>query len=122
MVPTLAGRLQTRLFLLATVGSLVTLLIAPDGFVTLGVVAALGIAWELVYQLLMQFRWEKDWPTLFGLLTAVPEGALVWAVLRPPIGQFIVHFGAVWLAVWVVANGPMRVPFLRWRFRGGRVL
>ncbi|NUT37611.1 MAG: hypothetical protein HOV79_31590 [Hamadaea sp.] len=124
MVPTLAGRLQTRLFLLATIGSLVTLLVAPlpDGFVVLAVVAAFGIGWELVYQFLMQFRWEKDWPTLFGLVTAVPEGLLVWAVLRPPAGQFAVHFGAVWLAVWLVANGPMRVPFLRWRFRGGRLL
>ena len=35
---------------------------------------------------------------------------------------FAVHFGAVWLAVWLVANGPMRVPFLRWRFRGGRLV
>ena len=80
----------------------------------------------------MQFRWEKDWPSLFGLLTAVPEGLLLWILLKagavplidtaPPGWTFAVHFGAVWVAVWLVANGPMRVPFLRWRFRGGRLV
>ena len=28
----------------------------------------------------------------------------------------------IWFVVWLVANGPMRVPFLRWRFRGGRLV
>ena len=39
------------------------------------IVVVLGVGWELVYHLLMQFRWEKDWPTLFGLLVGVPEGS-----------------------------------------------
>lgn len=134
MVPVLLGRLQTRLFLLVVVGSVVTALITPllplDGplseryrstFLVLAAVAVLGVGWELLYHLLMQFRWEKDWPSLFGLLTAVPEGLLVWALLQPPPGAFLLHFGTVWLAVWLVANGPMRVPFLRWRFHGGRL-
>ena len=81
MVPTLFGRIQTRIFLLAVVGGLVTLaahtgaparpLSTRRRFGVLAAVAVLGIGWELVYHLLMQFRWEKDWPTLFGLLTAV---------------------------------------------------
>src|SRR5690242_6923611 len=128
MVPVLFGRLQTRLFLLLVVGSVVTALVTPivdlrfrDTFLTLAAVAVLGVGWELLYHLLMQFRWEKDWPSLFGLLTAVPEGLLVYALLRPPPAAFLLHFGAVWLAVWLVANGPMRVPFLRWRFMGGRL-
>jgi hypothetical protein len=144
MVPVLLGRVQTRLFLLAVVGSVVTALITPvlplDGslseryrstFVVLAAVAVLGVGWELLYHLLMQFRWEKDWPSLFGLLTAVPEGLLLWALLQrdavplldaaPPRGAFLLHFGVVWLAVWLAANGPMRVPFLRWRFHGGRI-
>jgi hypothetical protein len=134
MVPVLLGRLHTRLFLLVVIGSVVTALITPllplDGplseryrstFLVLAAVAVLGVGWELLYHLLMQFRWEKDWPSLFGLLTAVPEGLLIWALLRPPPGAFLLHFGTVWLAVWLVANGPMRVPFLRWRFHGGRL-
>jgi len=146
MVPILLGRVQTRLFLLALVGAAVTALITPilpgidappadryrTTFAILAAVAVVGIGWEFVYHFLMQFRWEKDWPSLFGLLTAVPEGVLLWVLLRrdlvpfvpaqPPLAAFLLHFGTVWLAVWLVANGPMRVPFLRWRFRGGRLV
>jgi hypothetical protein len=140
MVPTLWGRIQTRIFLLATVGAVVTALITPvlpvDGplpdryrttFLVLVAVAVLGVGWEFVYHFLMQFRWEKDWPSLFGLLTLVPEGVLVWVLLpviglAPPLLAFVIHFVTVWLCAWLVANGPMRVPFLRWRFRGGRLV
>lgn len=147
MVPTLMGRIQTRIFLLATVGVVVTALIVPmlpglagplgdryrTAYVVLAAVAVLGVCWEFIYHFLMQFRWEKDWPTLFGLITLVPEGLLLFLLLRadalafaidqaPPAGAFWTMFVVVWIAVWLVANGPMRVPFIRWRFRGGRVL
>lgn len=144
MVPTLLGRVQTRLVLLAVIGGLVTAIIAPvlpvsapvadkyrDAYVILAAVAVLGIGWECLYHLLMQWRWEKDWPTLFGLVTLVPEGLVVWLLLRAKaipgiVGTvsapaFSIDFLAVWLSVWLVANGPMRVPFIRWRFRGGRL-
>jgi hypothetical protein len=144
MVPTLLGRVQTRLVLLAVIGGIVTAIIAPvlpvsapvadkyrDAYLVLAAVAVLGIGWEFLYQLLMQWRWEKDWPTLFGLVTLVPEGLLVWLLLQagaiPGIvgtvsaPAFCIDFLAVWLSVWLVANGPMRVPFIRWRFRGGRL-
>ncbi|WP_043636284.1 hypothetical protein [Nonomuraea candida] len=145
MVPTLFGRIQTRLFLLALVGGVVTALVAPllpvdaplavryqATFVVLGAVAVLSLGWESLYHLLMQWRWEKDWPTLFGLVTLLPEGLLVGFLavtgrlpgLPGPVPpeSFVPHFVLVWLAVWLVANGPMRVPFIRWRFRGGRLL
>ncbi len=144
MVPTLNGRIQTRLFLLAVIGGLVTLVIVPalpgsaplgdkyrNGFLILAAVAVLGVFWELLYHFLMQWRWEKDWPTLFGLVTAVPEGLLIWLLLSvgavPGIvgtvggAAFVIQFTCIWLAVWLVANGPMRVPFIRWRFQGGRL-
>jgi len=144
MVPTLLGRIQTRLFLLAVVGGLVTVVLAPvlpipggwgdhyrETFIVLATVAVLGVGWECVYHLLMQWRWEKDWPTLFALVTLVPEGVLVWLLLRaghvpgagpPVLAAFLWHFTVVWIAVWLVAQGPMRVPFIRWRFHGGRLL
>ncbi len=144
MLPTLAGRIQTRIALLAVIGGLVTAVLCPvlpvpapladryrNGFVVLAAVAVLGIGWELIYHFLMQWRWEKDWPTLFGLVTLVPEGLLLWLLLSAglvpgiagtvPAPAFCIQFLAVWLAVWLVANGPMRVPFIRWRFRGGRL-
>jgi hypothetical protein len=145
MVPTLFGRLQTRLVLLAVVGGLLTAGLAPvlpvaapladryrAGYILLAAVALLGLGWELIYQLLMQWRWEKDWPTLFGLLTLASEGAAVWWLNRAgalpglptpvPLAAFVIDFVAIWLAVWLTANGPLRVPCLRWRFHGGRFL
>jgi hypothetical protein len=145
MVPTLLGRIETRVVLLAVIGGLVTAVIAPwlpvsapvadkyqNAYVVLAAVAVLGIGWECLYHLLMQWRWEKDWPTLFGLVTLVPEGLLIWLLLQAGaipgiVGEltapaFAMDFLLVWLAVWLVANGPMRVPFIRWRFRGGRLV
>jgi hypothetical protein len=145
MVPTLSGRIETRLFLLAVIGGLITLVIVPalpgsapigdkyrNGFLVLISVAVLGVLWELLYHFLMQWRWEKDWPTLFGLVTSVPEGLLIWLLLSagaiPGIAgtvggvAFLIQFILIWLGVWLVANGPMRVPFIRWRFHGGRLL
>jgi len=145
VVPTLNGRIQTRILLLAVVGGLITLIIVPvlpgsaplgdkyqNGFLVLLSVAVLGVLWELLYHLLMQWRWEKDWPTLFGLVEGIPEGVLIWVLLSagaiPGIvgkvsgADFLIQFILVWLGVWLAANGPMRVPFIRWRFRGGRLV
>jgi hypothetical protein len=145
VLPTLNGRIQTRIFLLVVVGGIWTLLLTPmlplgaplgtayrATFVVLLTVLVLGIGWELVYHFLQQFRWEKDWPTLFGLVTAVNEGLLTWLLLRAgavsglpfplPTGIFLFQFLTTWIVVWLIANGPMRVPFVHWRFRGGRLI
>ncbi|SNQ46472.1 conserved membrane hypothetical protein [Frankia canadensis] len=140
MVPTLGGRVQTRLFLLATVGVVLTVLVVPvlpgagadygGAFGVLVAVAVLGVGWELIYHGLQQFRWEKDWPTGFGLVTGVNEGLLTWLAARgglvPGAGgvassAFAMHFAVVWLGVWLCANGPLRVAVPRWRFHGGRL-
>jgi hypothetical protein len=142
MTSTFLGRIQTRLFTLLTVGLLWTLLLTPflplpagDRYkvtlTTLGWVAVLGVVvWEPVLHLLQQFRWEKDWPAMFLLLQAVPEAVLVRVVLDRTlttsapvgVGVFALHFATTWLAIFLFVQGPMRVPFLRWRFRGGRIL
>lgn len=142
MTPTLNGRIQTRLFLLATVGVVWTFIVTPFlpgvedvgaayqvTFLALAIVAIVGIGWEFIYHGLQQFRWEKDWPTLFGLLTGINEGLVTWLVLIALVdpgsvtaAQFAIHFSTTWLLVWLVANGPMRVFSLRWRFNGGRLL
>lgn len=142
MTPTLSGRIQTRLFLLTTVGGIWTLLVTPllpgvdrlsvayqVTFLALAIVAIVGIGWELLYHLLQQFRWEKDWPTLFSLVTGIPEGLVTWLILRQLVetglvtgAQFTIHFTTTWVLVWLVANGPMRIVALRWRFQGGRLV
>lgn len=138
MTPTLLGRLQTRILVTAIVGGLWTLIVTPvlpSGaggmfgmtFRLLGLVILLGSGWELVYHGIQQFRWEKDWPTGFGLVTALNEGFALWwfaAAWGPsvPGPAFAVHFATTWIVVWAVVNGPVRVVAPRWRFRGGRFI
>lgn len=154
MLPTLMGRIQTRLFLLLVIGGPVTLIMATilpasgaplsvkyqDAFVVLLYVAVFGIGWECIYHFVMQWRWEKDWPTFFGFATFLNEGLLIYFLVRHgtlpgiygrgafgdpvlvPFWFFWIDFIFVWMSVWLVANGPMRVPFLHWRFFGGRLI
>ena len=144
MTPTLLGRIQTRFVMLGTVGVVWTALIGfvvprPDGaatgdvykalFTALLIVAVVGIVWELIYHGLQQFRWEKDWPTLYGLLVAVPEGLVAWWLLQNDlpwaVGQvqastFLTMFISLWLLIWAITNGPLQIFLLRWRYQGGR--
>lgn len=140
MTPTLMGRIQTRWFMLLIVGVPWTLVLMGFAALTgpayldllvaglrvLGLVGVLGTIWELIYHWLQQYRWEKDWPALFGLITIINEGAALWLVtwlLGIPLGVIgWIHFVTTWLAMWVWVNGPMRVLAPRWRFRGGRLI
>ncbi|MFB8275653.1 hypothetical protein [Nocardia colli] len=145
MLPTLNGRIQTRVLALGVIGCFVALIITPllpTGSLSLGqayrvtlsvllATVLVGVLWELLYHFLQQFRWEKDWPTLFGFLTMVNEGALMWVLVRyttvvlpeslhPSLTAFLIQFIVTWIAFWLIVNGPMRVVFHRWRFQGGR--
>jgi hypothetical protein len=147
MVPTLSGRIQTRIFLLLGVGIPWTLIITPLAprqagasvghlyevtFWVLAEVIIVGcVLWDPIYHGLMQFRWEKDWPIMFLLLEGITEGLLAYGLLhgigphpRPgaTAATFLVDFVPLWLLVWLAAIGPMRVLFHRWRFRGGQIL
>ncbi|UGT43757.1 hypothetical protein LTV02_10385 [Nocardia yamanashiensis] len=147
MTPTLNGRLQTRVLVLGVVGLLVAAVLTPllpSGALSLGqtyrmtlsILAAVviaGIGWELLYHFVQQFRWEKDWPTLFGLVTIVNEGLLMGLLvyrttvvvprdLRPSALAFTIDFVLTWLAFWLFVNGPIRVLLPRWRFNGGRIV
>lgn len=147
MVPTFSGRLQTRVFLLLALGVPWTIfisLVAPAQtgasvghvlevtFWVLAEVIIVGcLVWEPIYHFLMQFRWEKDWPTMFLLLEGIPEGIVAYLLLRAigphphpgaSVATFLVDFILLWVFVWLAAIGPMRVLFHRWRFRGGQIL
>lgn len=147
MTPTLMGRIQTRIFLILVIGGLWTLVavwftpteagssvwgVLQIAVLNLVIITVLGVVlWEPLYHLLQQFRWEKDWPAFFGLLTGINEGLLAWIVLRSiepmpegvvvGLSGFLVLFVTTWLVTWVWVNGPMRIFSIRWRFRGGRL-
>ncbi|WP_416670314.1 hypothetical protein [Egbenema bharatensis] len=139
MTPTLFGRWQTRIFLLATVGLLVTWGFASGLFGTepglsyywvLLYVALFGLVWDVLYNYLQKFLWDHDWPGSFQLISGIAEGALLAALailgVLPHIdgdhfnvGTFILHYGSVWVATYLMAWVIMRLLFPRWRFRGG---
>jgi Kef-type K+ transport system membrane component KefB len=145
VTPILFGRLQTRVFAVAVIGGIWTLIItpflpAPAGidvgydmtFAILLVVGVAGVAWEVLYHALQQFRWEKDWPTGLGLLTGINEGIVAWFLVDAgfapgiddgvPGGTFVWHFATTWVVIFLFLAGPMRVPFIRWRYKGGRLV
>jgi hypothetical protein len=139
MTPTLIGRLQTRVFATVVVGlpwTVVLWLVLPGADLgqmvwILTAMGAVGLGWELLYHWLMGYRWEKDWPTLLGLLTGLNEGFLLWLLLAwglvpgvdigPSGTRFLLHFTGAWIAIWLWLQGPMTVVDPRWRCRGGRV-
>ena len=143
MTPTLLGRIQTRWVLVWTVGLLWLLVVGPwlplagpttatvwhTGLAALVLVSVVGTAWELAYHAVQQLRWDKDWPTLLGLLLGLSEGVVVYRLLQLGLpwqvdaitpAPFAWQFGTIWVVIWAVANGPIRVLFPRWRFAGGR--
>ncbi len=151
MIPTLSGRIQTRIFLILFVGTIWTLIITPflpnqrdvtggslldtykTTFTVLGIVLVLGVCfWEWLYHLLQQFRWEKDWPVMFSLFLVIPEAIVAKLVFNAlDIGEkfnatatdatFWWHIGTTWFVMWLFVLGPIKIFFIRWRFSGGRI-
>jgi hypothetical protein len=141
MTPTLFGRWQTRLFLLATVGVLVTLpfargYIGPGAsgqfFWVLVYVALFGLGWDVLYTYLQQFRWDRDWPGALQLLAGLWEAVFIVLLLKTAglfgidrnlsMSGFLWHYGSIWLAIYLAAHSLMRILFPRSRFRGGQWL
>lgn len=138
MTPTLFGRWQTRLFLLATVGVVVTIpfslgIIGPGAssvfFWVLVYVALFGCLWDILYSYFQRFRWDRDWPGALQLLTGIWEGIFIAFWLRLiglPNGQefsvfwFILHYSLVWFSLYIASQTLMRILFPRWRFKGGQ--
>jgi hypothetical protein len=147
VLPTLGGRIQSRIVFLAIIGGIITLILTPilplgagslsakykTTFLILLTVIVVGVIWEFIYHLIMQWRWEKDWPTFFSFITFINEGIVVYLLVNygivpgikahtVPLGAFIIDFMVIWICVWLWINGPMRVVNIRWRFHGGRLV
>lgn len=138
MTPTLLGRWQTRLLLLATLGVLVTLPFSMSYsgtgsrfvfFRVLGYVAVFGVGWDVLYDYLQKFRWDRDWPAVYQAIAGVWEAVFIFglkAIGLPgvtkamPLDLFLLHYSSIWLAGFIAAQVVMRLAFPRWRFRGGQ--
>ena len=152
MIPTLSGRIQTRIWLILFVGIPWTLIITPflpnnrdkipgsslldtykTTFTVLGVVLIIGVFfWELIYHFLQQFRWEKDWPVMFTFFEVINEAIVAFIVFKAlnldtkfhgtaTNATFWWHVVTTWMVMWLFVLGPIKVVFIRWRFRGGRI-
>lgn len=141
MTPTLSGRWQTRLFLLVTVGLVLTLFFADwfesvqvgtyeIPFVVLFWVGLIGLGWDVLYDRVQKGRWDSDWPPAYQLGAGVAEGGLLYVLVRAgwlpgvpaelPFWMFFVHYATVWTALFLMTQGPLRVLYPQWRFRGGQ--
>ncbi|OCQ97912.1 hypothetical protein BCD67_01915 [Oscillatoriales cyanobacterium USR001] len=140
MTPTLFGRWQTRLFLLATVGIVVTMpfflgLIGTKSgwlfFWILGYIAIFGLIWDILYIYIQQFRWDRDWPGVFQLLGGIWEAVFLVLLVKifglPGIskenfdlGTFALHYSLVWVIIYLASQTLLRILFPYWRFRGGQ--
>ena len=141
MTPTLRGRWETRFFLLTFLGVPLTALFAwiysnaVTPFALLAYVMLFGWGWDLIYYALQTGRWNRDWPPFFTLLTGIWEGLFLWGVINffwrqgmtmPGVGvaltdgQFVAHYGTVFLVTWVASHTLLPLLFPRWRFRGGQ--
>jgi hypothetical protein len=131
------GRWQTRLTMLLTLGVIVSAIFALTQtgpfFVVLAYVFGFGVVWDVIYILLQQLRWDRDWPMVFQVVNGVVEGGLIYGLIllvglpgidrgSVPPGTFIAHYGLVWLTIFIWIQGPMRTLLPRWRFQGGRVV
>ncbi|MFT4625619.1 MAG: hypothetical protein ACI8PZ_004287 [Myxococcota bacterium] len=142
MTPTLRGRWHTRLLLNALVGIPVTApfcllalplpLSAPLPYLMLAIVTAVGLGLDVVYDGLQQRRWDHDWPVTLQLGAGLLEGLICYLVLFGWCGGlawanplflvlFPVHFAAVWLPSFLLAQGPLRVLLPSWRYTGGEL-
>ena len=134
MLPTLGGRIQSRIFFLATIGAFWSRFDhrprcclrhrrrRRSGRPATRTPSSCSLpsrarrrCGSCVYHFLMQWRWEKDWPTFFGLMTFLNEGILVYLLARPrlrgaiarhrrrpvPFWFFWLAFLVVWMAVWI---------------------
>ncbi len=146
MTFTLFGRWQTRALLLATVGVAAAFIFgAQNGasdtlLALLGYLFLLGIGWDALYQAVQARRWDRDWPSVFALCGGIVEGAALWGLIRwgaaqgfpsatglPgvaadfPLSNFFVFYSVTWVVMFLFTQGPLRVVFPSWRFRGGQL-
>jgi hypothetical protein len=141
MTPTLFGRWQMRLFLLPTVGLLVSLpfalgLFSPKSvsYLTLLIyMGVCGVTSDIVTQQFQKLRWDSDWPGLLQLAGALVEGGILALLLKVnrlpgintdslPIQWLLLQYSIASLLMFFAAHSLLRVLFPHSRYRGGQWL
>lgn len=148
MIPTLAGRIQTRLLLFVLLGIPLTALFSwlwlPLYWdllflfllTVLATVNGFGLIMDVVYIGLQRLRWDRDWPFAYQFFFSIVEFAIVlWAAraglipwlpaeaLAGTDGLIMAssHFATVFIPSFLALLGPISVFFIRWRFKAGQL-
>ena len=149
MIPTLAGRLQTRISLFLFIGLPVT--IGYGTYITgwrwdwqtiqlltwfLCSITGFGLLLDPIYIFLQTTRWERDWPFAYQFFASWMEFGVVLFVARAGLIPFLpeyafegpeglwiatLHFTLVFIPSFLALLGPLQVLFIRWRFKGGQM-
>jgi hypothetical protein len=141
MTPTLFGRWQMRLFLLPTVGLLVSLPFAlglfspksPSYLFLLIYMGIFGVLSDLVAHQIQKLRWDSDWPGLLQLAGAIAEGLFLAVVLKInqlpgininslPIHWLLLQYVVASFAMFIASHSLVRILFPQSRYRGGQWL
>lgn len=149
MIPSIGGRIQTRILLFVLIGIPVTALYAwilslgglrfgPTFWLLLLFLATinlLGLILDRIYIAIQGLRWDRDWPFAYQLAFTVAEFAVVlWAASAglipwlpaeafddgPDRFRAFLHFLSVLVPSFLALLGPLQVLFIRWRFNAGR--
>jgi hypothetical protein len=139
MTPTLFGRWQMRLFLLPTVGLLVSSpfalgLFSPKSLSYLYLLLYMGICGALsdvVAQQIQKLRWDSDWPGLLQFVGALGEGVLLAVLLKVnqlpgintnvlPMQWLLLQYAIASVAMFLATHSLLRILFPHSRYRGGQ--
>jgi hypothetical protein len=133
------GRWLTRIFLLATVGVLVSLPFALgywglraslNYYWVLFYIGLFGLAWDVLYDFLHKFLRKRNWVRVFPLCAAIVEAVVLASLIKigalpgiPPeefdLAWFVLHYSLVLIAIYLCFWMVVRRLFPR-RFGGGR--
>lgn len=132
-MPTLKGRWQMRLLVLLPVGLVLSIVFGVldhtlSHLLVLGYIMLFGLAWDVLYQTLLHLRWDQDWPTLLQVIAGVLEGAAVWVlidILKWPGSlhpvQYVLFYSCLWVIVFIIGQGVLRVLMPFGRYCGGEL-
>jgi hypothetical protein len=146
MLPTLSGRIQTRLLLFFIIGLPATFLwswynearlpIISFPYIMLVSVLLVGLLLDPVYIYLQGFRWDQDWPFAFQLASMIFEFGVVIGIImysRHPYIPAVAlrtnddllfissHFVSVLIPSFLLLLGPLQVFLVRWRYKSGEL-
>lgn len=146
MLPSLTGRIHTRITLFIFVGLPITFLWAAylgdwawpfplEPFYVLGMIFIVGLILDPAYMAITVRRWEHDWPFAYQAISMIFEFCivlgLIWLDVLPflpasliartsDFWDVVIHFSLVFFVSFLGLLAFIQVFMIRWRFNAGQ--